>query len=106
MTSADEILNVLERIYARLGEVSDYLVDINDTLTDRSPAEGTSSLAVEDMAKGDPKITSKSYGTPLSLEQIDDALNAHAYAHRMAASLALDGWQRTLESLRTNGPQQ
>jgi hypothetical protein len=102
MASADEILNVLERIYARLGEVSDYLVDINDSLGDR-PTEGMSSLGIEDMAKGEPKITSKSYGTPLSLEQIDDALNAHGYAHRMAASLAMDGWQRTLESLRSDG---
>jgi hypothetical protein len=101
MTNDAEILSVLERIYARLGEVSDYLTDINDSLSER-PTEGMSSLAVEDMSKGEPKISSKSYGTPLTIEQIDDALNAHGYAHRKAAELAMDGWQRTIESLQAS----
>jgi hypothetical protein len=61
--------------------------------------EGVSSLAIEDMAKGSPKITSKTYDAPLTRSEIDAALNAHGYAHRRAEELAMDGWQQTVEAL-------
>lgn len=61
--------------------------------------EGVSSLTIEDMSKGDPKITSKTYGLPLNIDEIDGAIEAHAYAHREAARRSLDGWAETLDGL-------
>lgn len=61
---------------------------------------GVSSLEIENMAKGPPKITSKSYGDPLTREQIDAALDAHAYACREAERRQMAGWQETVDMLR------
>lgn len=61
-----------------------------------------SSVAIEDMATGAKvKITTKAYaGSPLTYEQIDAALDAHGYAHRLAAQLALNNWQQTVDQLK------
>jgi hypothetical protein len=59
------------------------------------------SITIEDMAKGDPKIVSKSYeGRPLTRSLVDQHLDAHAYAHRMAAEMAMAQWQATVDGLR------
>ena len=59
-----------------------------------------SSVAIEDMAKGPPKITTKMYqGSPLSGEDVDMALAWHGYAHAEAERRALDGWKQTVDEL-------
>lgn len=59
-----------------------------------------SSVSFEDMQKGDPKVVTKIYaGSPLTVDDVDQALAIHAYAHRRAAELAMAGWQSTVESL-------
>lgn len=60
---------------------------------------GESSLEIENMAKGPPKITTKTYGEPLTRAQIDAALEAHAYAHREAERRSMEGWRETVTSL-------
>lgn len=58
-----------------------------------------SSVAIEDMAKGPPKITSKAYsGSPLSREDVDAALEMHGYVHREAERRSLAGWAETIEA--------
>ncbi len=69
------------------------------TLNARGQGEGMSSLAIEDMAKGPPKITSKIYDAPLTRDEIDAALDAHGYAHRRAEQMAMDGWAETLAAV-------
>lgn len=60
-----------------------------------------SSVAIEDMAKGPPKITTKLYlGSPLIHEDVDEALDAHGYAHREAERRALAGWVETVDALQ------
>ena len=60
-----------------------------------------SSVAFEDMSKGDPKVSSKHYvGSPLTKEDVDAAWEIHAYAHRKAAASALDGWRTTVDALQ------
>lgn len=103
MASSDDILNELHKIYVRQAEMNDNLAEMLGLLSERL-GDSISSLAIEDMAKGEPKITSKSYGKPLDFSQIDAALDAHGYAHRRAAELAMDGWQHSVEVLkRANG---
>lgn len=62
------------------------------------------SITIEDMAKGDPKVTTKSYdGRPLTRSLVDQHLDAHAYAHRLAAAMAMDAWGSTVEALQRKG---
>lgn len=68
--------------------------------TDEGTTHG-SSIEVEDLAsKTEPKITTKVYvGCPLTTEDIDMVLQAHAYAKRRARDMALNGWQETIDML-------
>lgn len=72
--------------------------------TDNGVTDSVSSVAIEDLAKGDPKITTKLYPTsPLTTEHVDHALAMHAYAHRRAAEMAMNGWAETVEQLQNGG---
>jgi hypothetical protein len=54
------------------------------------------SISVEDMAKGEPKVVTKSYdGRPLTRSLIDEHLAAHAYAKRLANELQMRQWSDT-----------
>lgn len=46
------------------------------------------------------RISTKHYvGSPLTREEIDSNLEAHAYAHRRANEMAMNGWAETLTLL-------
>lgn len=66
-----------------------------------SPREGAvSSVLIEDNPTKDRivRVTSKVYaGSPLPVEE---AIESHARAHRLAEQHALDGWRETVEALR------
>lgn len=100
---------------ARVGE-RDILLSIAQLLTEQNAAlehiraafdrlsiggesggeERLPSISIEDMVKGPPKLVTKSYdGRPLTRSLIDQHLDAHAYAHRRAAELAMAGWEQT-----------
>lgn len=60
-----------------------------------------SSIAIEDAAKGPPRISSKGYvGSPLTQEFIDGILEAHAYMHRRAEEMWKADWHATVDALR------
>jgi hypothetical protein len=80
-------LDQLQQITSLLG------LEVGDHGSDR-----VSSIGIEDMAKGDPKITSKMYaGSFITREEVDQALDIHAYAHREAAKRATQQWADTLD---------
>lgn len=86
----------------RMG-IEDTLHAILDALQAQVADRGTdrvSSISIEDMAKGPPKIVSKFYaGSPLTREEVDEALDVHGYAHREAERRAMAGWAETVEAL-------
>jgi hypothetical protein len=85
-----------------LKNMCDVLQDIRATLAASSTSgdERISSLTVEDMQKGPPKIISKSYdGRPLTRALVDQHLEAHAYAHREAERRAMSAWAETVAAL-------
>lgn len=64
-----------------------------------------SSVEIEDMTK-EPfiKVTTKLYiGSPLTTADLDAALDAHGYAHRLAAEMILTKWQKTVDMLKGAG---
>lgn len=66
-------------------------------------------IEVENMAKGPPKITSRSYdGSVLTRELVDQHLEAHAYATAQAEKMQMAGWEQTVRLLeeRDAGPEQ
>lgn len=81
-----------------LHELADVLNRLAALLEERRGEGGTNSLAIEDMAKGPPKIITKVYGgEPLARGQIDAILESHAYAHREAERRSLENWAATVD---------
>lgn len=59
-----------------------------------------SSIAIEDAAKGPPRIHTKHYqGSPLSHADLVQALDDHGFLVREAEQLALNGWAETGDAL-------
>lgn len=82
------------------------LEEIRDEIADHTAS--TSSIEIEDLAsKPEPKVTTKGYiGSQITQSDIDLVLQAHAYAKRRARDLALNGWQETIDMLRTRAAAQ
>lgn len=87
----------------------DRLIHLLEQIRDNTEGGGgTSSIEIEDLAsKPEPKVTTKVYvGCPLTTEDIEIVLSAHAYAKRRAKEMALTGWQETVDMLKVRAAAQ
>ena len=65
-------------------------------------AGGVSSIAFEGAAKGPPRVNTKSYkSNPLSKDDVDQALETHAYAERQTNAMFMAQWELTLGQLQS-----
>src|SRR5258708_2664298 len=77
------------------------ILDVLEQIAERPSGTGNSSLTVENMVKGPPKITTHGYvGIPITREHIDEQLEAHAYACREADRRQMEGWKETVDLLK------
>lgn len=95
----------------RLG-IEDTLHAMLDVLQEIAVARSSSSssLDIEDMAKGPPKVTTHgSVGVPMSEEYIRARIAEHGLAHRLAEQAYVNQWADTLDAVshvRMNGCEQ
>jgi hypothetical protein len=89
-------MGIEDTMAAILDSVQQMVTVLEMQLSDRG-SDRVSSISFEDMAKGPPKVVSKMYaGSPISRHEIDEALDAHAYAHREAERRQMEGWAETV----------
>ena len=86
----------MSRLMERMLQLLEEIRDNTET------GSGVSSIEIEDLAsKKEPKLTTKFYkGVPLTWDEIDRALEAHAYAKRRVNDMAMHDWETTVEMLK------
>ena len=86
---------LLHKLLSAFGELANMVEELG-----AADGERQASVWLEDRVKGPPMVGTKSYThSPLTRDQVNQHMDAHAHAHREAERRALEGWAATTDAL-------